>query len=114
LSRSTGRASLLYAAESSDSIDRVDPALILCFQGGTRQREYSVNHHHLLRRHEPLPLESAHHLGIHQLSSQLPFQIDHRLLVFVPFHVLSDSSIPLSLLLIAQFTNGFVILLLGF
>jgi hypothetical protein len=40
--------------------------------------------------------------------------INHRLLVFILFQVLSDPSIPLSLLLIAKFTNRFVILLLGF
>jgi hypothetical protein len=66
-----GRASVFHAAESSDSINRVDPALILCFQGGPGEGKYSVNYQHLLRGHEPLLLESAHQLSINQLPGQL-------------------------------------------
>jgi hypothetical protein len=56
-----------------------------------------------------LALQRLYDLGINHHPCQLTFQVDHRLLVPIPLQVLTDPAVPLSLLLVAQFTNSPVI-----
>ena len=54
-------------------------------------------------------LKSIHYLHIYQLPCQLPFKVNHRLLISVLLQILLNSLVLLLLLLITQFIDSSII-----
>jgi len=98
----------LHTAKRNHGVDRRNSALIFSCDGGTRHAEDCVDQCLMLRC--PISRLFLRPDHIHRLSSELPFAVDHRLLILILLQVFPDYVPALPLFLVLQLSEGVPIL----